>query len=53
MASAHYHIGVAYYYKGDIDKATEHFKKAVEIDPEDKQSARNLTTLRELRGKFF
>ncbi len=34
-------------------EANEAFAKAVEIDPEDKQSARNLTTLRELRGKFF
>jgi len=53
MAPAHYYIGVAYYYKGEVDRAMKHFKKAIEIEPEDKQSARNLQTLRELRGKFF
>ena len=53
MAAAHYHIGCAYYYKGDLDKAMAHFEKALSLDPLDEQSARNLRTLKDLRGRFF
>ena len=52
-AAAHYHLGINYYNKGDVEKAIANFKAAVEIDPSDERSKKNLEMIEELRSKFF
>ena len=46
-------LGHAYCYAGRYEDAIATFKKAIDLDPEDEQSARNLRTLKDLRGRFF
>jgi len=52
-AAAFYNLGRNYYNTGRVDKAIENFKKAIELDPEDERSKKNLETLEDLRSKFF
>ena len=47
-AAAHYQLGVSYYKLGDVDQAIEHFRRAVEIDPSDERSRKNLDSIEEL-----
>jgi tetratricopeptide (TPR) repeat protein len=52
-SAAYYNLGRNYYSLGEVDLAIAAFKKAVAIDPSDDRSKKNLTTLEELRTKFF
>ena len=52
-ALSYYYLGVAYYYKGDLDKSIGHLRKASEINGENDLYASNLVELEKVREKFY
>jgi len=53
QALAYYYLGVAYYYKGDLDKSIGQLIRATEINGENDLYANSLTELRKVREKFY
>jgi len=49
----HCGVGVAYYYKGDLDKSIGQLIRATEINGENALHANNLTELRKIREDFY
>lgn len=52
-ALSYYYLGVAYYYKGDLDKSIDQLIRATEINGENDLYANNLTELRKVREEFY
>ena len=52
-ALSYYYLGVAYYYKGDLDKSVGQLRKAIEINGENDLYASNLVELRKVREGFY
>ncbi|GAI36278.1 unnamed protein product, partial [marine sediment metagenome] len=52
-ALSYYYLGVAYYYKGDLDKSIGQLIRATEINGENDVYANNLTELRRIRERFY
>ena len=52
-ALAYYHLGVAYYYKGNLDKSIEQIVKASEINRKNHLYSYNLTELKKIRKRFY
>jgi len=52
-ALSYYYLGVAYYYKGDLDKSIGQLIRATEINGENALYASNLTKLRKVREEFY
>ena len=52
-AFSHYFLGVAYYYKGDLDKSTDQLMKATEIDGKNRLYADNLAELQKIKERFY
>jgi len=52
-ALSYYYLGVAYYYKGDLDKSIDQLIRATEINGENDLYVNNLTELRKVREEFY
>ena len=52
-ALSYYYLGVAYYYKGDLDKSVGQLRKATKINGENDLYASNLVELRKVRERFY
>ena len=47
---AHNNLGVVYGKKGLLDKAEEHFKASIKLNPDDSYSYHNLAKVYEMKG---
>jgi len=52
-AISYYYLGVAYYYKGDLDKSIDQLVRATEINGENALYTNNLNELRRIRERFY
>jgi tetratricopeptide (TPR) repeat protein len=52
-APSFFQLGVAYYKKGELDKAIASFKKVIELDPEHDRARHNLKSLEDVRTHFY
>jgi tetratricopeptide (TPR) repeat protein len=50
---SYYYLGVAHYYKGDLDKSIDHLIRATQINGENNLYANSLAGLRKARENFY
>jgi tetratricopeptide (TPR) repeat protein len=51
-ASAHVNLGLIYQQRGDLGRAADHLRRAVEIDPEEADALYQLGRIARMRGQF-
>jgi len=52
-ALSYYYLGVAYYYKGDLDKSIDQLMKATEINGQNCLYANSLAELKKVKKRFY